>query len=386
MGDFKKILIFIGLNRFLLILLALFSFTIIYQTKPDIEHGDSSTFALFQGDHTYTYIQPSSRLINMWSVWDTKFYVSIAEDGYSNQVRPYTQVDNKGFLPLYPLLMGILSVVFFSGNIHIAGIVVSNIFFILSFIYLKKLIESEEGLKDKIEVNDVLTYMLLFPTSMFLSAIYPESLFLFLSILVFYFIKKEKIFWACICFGLACITKVFGVFLIIPLFFYFLQKMGSIPFSKILTYVGGIALAPILYCVYMYGISGDPFAYKNIQEAFFGHSWQEPFSLIYRAMATGQMHTVWNGVFLLFALGVIVSQIKKIPISYSTYALVSILFNPFTGVLNGSSRYVMSLFVLPICLALLVKKPEQKVWMYALLATVQGFAIFWWILGIGFMA
>lgn len=136
----------------------------------------------------------------------------------------------------------------------------------------------------------------------------------------------------------------------------------------------------------MYGVSGDPLAYKNIQEAFFGHTWQEPLSMIYRAMSTGHTHTVWNGVFLLFALSIIVSQIKHIPISYSVYGISSILLNPLTGVLNGSSRYVMSLFVLPICIALLVKKPEQKVWMFALLATVQGFAIFWWILGIGFMA
>lgn len=386
MKDFKKLLVFIGLNRFLLIVLAIFSFSIISQTNIRISNGDSSIFSIFQGDHTYTYIQPSSRLINMWSVWDTKYYISIAEDGYSTQRQPYTTVDNKGFFPLYPFLMSLLSHTIFFGNTHMAGIVISNLFFILSFIYLKKLIEAEETLKEKVHIPDVWAYILLFPTSMFLSAIYPESLFLFLSILVFYFVKKEKIFWACICFGLAAITKIFGILLIIPLFFYFLANLNKVTVLKFLGYCGAIALIPFLYCLHLYYVSGDPFAYKNIQEAFFNHTWREPFGLIYEHMKLGFNHMVWNGMFIIFSLAVILSQAKRIPFTYSVYGIASILFNPFTGVLNGSSRYVMSLFVLPICIALLVQKPEHKVYMYAFLATVQGFAIFWWIIGIGFMA
>lgn len=386
MKDFKKLLVFIGLNRVLLILLALFSFSIISQNKITISNGDSPVFSLFQGDHTYTYIQPESKLLSMWSVWDTKYYISIAEDGYSNQRQPYTQVDNKGFFPLYPFLMALLSHTIFFGNVHLAGIIISNLFFILSFIYIKKLIEAEESLKDAVSIPDVWAYILLFPTSVFLSAIYPESLFLFLSILVFYFVKIEKIFWACLCFGLACITKIFGILLIIPIFFYILANLDKVTFLKFLGYVGAFAIIPFVYCMHLYGVSGDPFAYKHIQEAFFSHSWREPFQVIFTHMKLGLNHMVWNGLFLLFSLVVILSQIKRIPFTYTIYGVASILFNPFTGVLNGTSRYVMSLFVLPICIALLVKKQEYKVYMYALLATVQGFAIFWWVIGIGFMA
>ncbi len=384
---FKRIFSFFVLNRIFIVILAFFALTLATSTKSHLMRGDSKTFPINQGSYIYTYTQPDSKLLHMWAVWDTKWYISIADDGYSKQPYPFKTTDNKGFLPLYPILLYIFGNLFFFGNFFLAGIVISNIFLLLGLMLLFKLIKEHPTLSKHIETRrDTLFYILTFPTAYILSAIYPESLFLFLSIAVFYAVEKNKIYTALILFGLACMTKTFGIFLIIPIAWHILHKKKHIHVEKLLKYILVGLIIPISYCAYMFYISGDAFAYIHIQEKFFSHSWVNPFIEIFNSAFAGNFSELWNGWFTLTALLIILGASKKIPLPYTLYGIAVLLFTPATGMVLGSSRYIASLFVLPLALSTLVKHQETKYILISIFSVIQGFAIFWWVTGAGFVS
>ncbi len=380
----KKFLTYFFANRVLLVILALFCLQLGPFLKNPHSNGDPLSFTMYHNEGRYTYVQPVHNLLNMWSVWDTKWYVSIADVGYSDRKYPFTKTDNKAFLPTYPILLWLFSLLFFFGNIHLAGVFLSNVFLILSILFLKKLIENEPILKNHTSFQDTWLYVLLFPTSYFLSAIYPESFFLLLSILVFYFVQRKKLLYACIAFSIASLTKTFGIFLIIPILFEIISNRKNIPLRNLLGYITTATLLPIVYCSYMYHISGDPFAYIHIQELFFRHSWREPIHVIVDAFYRLNIANIWNGTFLLFGLYALIFSYKKIPLTYTLYGIFSILFTPLTGVLDGSSRYLASLFVLPIALATIIKTQEKKAFLLMSFSLIQGLALIWWLAGMGF--
>ncbi len=365
--------------------MAMSSLLLIPMIKNKTHSGDSSPRTINQGDHIYIYTEPKPMYQSMWSVWDSKWYISIAEDGYSNQKYPYRTTDNKGFMPLYPILIWLFSTFILLGNSHLAGFLISNIFLILSFYFLKKFVESEERLKDKVNIENTYLYLLFFPTSYFLSSIYPESLFLFLSILTFYLINKNKIIWACIVIGLAFITKVFGIFLLIPLGFYIFKNKKIIPLKKLISYILTLSVIPLSYLFYMFKVSNDALAYLHIQEAFFRHNWVNPLQTIFiDIFCNTSSQTLLHGLITIFALVVIVLGHKIIKLEYLLYSLCYILFTPLTGMVNGNARYIASLFFIPIILSVIIKSENIKLIYVYIISFIQGFIFIWWLIGSGF--
>lgn len=380
----KTAIKYILINRAFLVLMALFCTLLTPMLKQSIQRGNTN-WSMFQGDHTYQYAEPESLYQNMWAVWDSKWYISIAEDGYSNQRYPYENIDNKGFLPVYPFLIWLLANILLFGEYHIAGIVVSNIFLILSFYILKKFIESDEKLKDKVNIKNTYLYLLYFPTSYFLSSIYPESLYLFLSILSLYLINKNKILLACLSIGLASMTKIFGIFLLIPLLFYLFKNRNKINPYKLISFGISLSIVPIIYLTYTYIISGDFFAYMHIQESFFRHEWSNPLTVIFTELA-GKINPqiILHGFATIFGLIVLISGYKLLKIEYMLYSLSYILFTPVTGMTNGNARYIASLFFIPIILGSYIKNEDTKIIYVYTIAFIQGLIFIWWLVGAGF--
>ncbi len=376
----KKIISYIMIHRLLLILFGFSVLTLIPIIRVE-KLGGNGSFDMFQGNHIYKYTEPENTLINMWSIWDSKWYISIAEDGYSKQKYPFKDIDNKGFMPLYSILIFILSSFLFL-NSHLAGIIISNILLISSFYFLNKLIKSDIRLTDKIDINDTYLYILFFPTSFFLSSIYPESLFLLLSILVFYTINIKRIYLTCIFIGLAFITKIYGIFLIIPLIIYILRNRNIINIYKLIKYIIILSIIPIIYLLYMLYISNDALAYMHIQKQFFDHAWINPIVTIYNSLLTNNFHNILNSVMTIFSISILILGIRVVDYSYILYGLIFTLFTPFTGMVTGNTRYLASLFILPIILSIIIKENNYKMLYIGIMSFIQGFIFIWWILGL----
>ena len=116
-------------------------------------------------------------VLDAFSHWDGLRYVDIALSGYGT-ADPTTVA----FFPLYPLLMragAMLTGSVTLQSLEIWGIVISNLCLLIAAGLLVALCRMEFG---KAVASRAAWYLLIFPTSLFLSAIYAESLFLALSL------------------------------------------------------------------------------------------------------------------------------------------------------------------------------------------------------------
>jgi len=109
----------------------------------------------------------------LWMRWDTQWYVEIAQDGYWYNPGSLSPVS---WFPVYPILMRTFSPVF--GNPLVAGLVISNLAFLLALIFLYRLVV-EDTHNHKLAAR-TLFYIAAFPTALFFSAVYTESIFLLL--------------------------------------------------------------------------------------------------------------------------------------------------------------------------------------------------------------
>lgn len=136
---------------------------------------------------------------NLFARWDSGYYMDIAYSGYH-------QPNFWAFFPLYPLLMRLTHIVL-PLDMSLVGFLLSNIFFFLFIIYFYKL--TANIFNPKIGFLSVVLVSF-FPSSVFFSAVYAESLFLFLLVLSFYFLAEKKIAPSALAGFLTGLTRPFG--------------------------------------------------------------------------------------------------------------------------------------------------------------------------------
>jgi hypothetical protein len=165
--------------------------------------------------------QPAPLMMEIWARWDAEWYLLIAAEGYDagDQLAglglAYEKSATAGFLPLYPLLLRVLTPVF--GSVT-AGVLISNICLFLSLLLLDRLVRLEMGNEFGESAGlAACAALLLHPSSLFLSAVYPEALFLALSLGAFVAARSGRFEIAGVLGFLATLTRPFGVLLILPL-------------------------------------------------------------------------------------------------------------------------------------------------------------------------
>ncbi|HSP73125.1 MAG TPA: mannosyltransferase family protein, partial [Gaiellaceae bacterium] len=105
---------------------------------------------------------------DVWARWDSAWYLRIAEHGYG------AADGTAAFYPLYPGLVAALGRVF-AGHYLVAGLVISLGCCLASFVLLYRLAEPRLGADG---AERAVLYLAVFPMSLFLQAVYAESLFL----------------------------------------------------------------------------------------------------------------------------------------------------------------------------------------------------------------
>lgn len=158
----------------------------------------------FQLYHNNPYIP---RFLINFANYDGANYLHIAHNGYG--------LDQQAYFPLFPLLIRTLAPVFGNGY-FLAGLFISTISFLFGLYFFNKYLEIIK-IKQK-EIFWIFLYFLVFPMSFFFGAVYTEGLFFFFISGALYFSQKKQ-FWKLAIFCiLAGLTRLMGVFLIIPLF------------------------------------------------------------------------------------------------------------------------------------------------------------------------
>src|SRR3989338_5604336 len=194
-----------------------------------------------KSDTAYAWIYPlkttqeqSWNPILLHARWDSFWYIDIVKNGY--HLTSGNTLSNIVFFPLYPLLIYIITPL--AGmNFALAGWFVSIFSLIGAVIIFYKLLQE---FHPTIDPETPIFYLLIFPTAFFLNAVYSESLFLFLSLLTFYYALKGRFEISGIFGFLAALTRVTGILLFVPIFWEFYKKKGK---GKILSF----SFLPILF-------------------------------------------------------------------------------------------------------------------------------------------
>ena len=173
------------------------SLTFVMTRLPMIAIAELAAMVIGQRPGVH-YAASANPLLAVWGRWDAEHYLRIAGQGYFGT--------EPAFFPLYPLLIRIVSG--FTGSLLVAGLIVSNTASFLSLLYLYKLVEHEYN---RHVAQRATFFVSIFPTAIFFSAVYSESLFLFLTVASFYYVRERRWLMAGVFGFFAALTRSEGV-------------------------------------------------------------------------------------------------------------------------------------------------------------------------------
>ena len=145
--------------------------------------------------------------LDVFNAWDTKFYETIATQGYV--FTPNDLNADLAFFPLFPLLIrGLMGL---GMTFNLAGFIVANTAFLGTLCLLYIWVKEEYSAQIARWSTLVCAF---FPLSLFGTVIYTESLFLLCSTGALYFFQKDKYIISGIFGALSTATRVTGLALI----------------------------------------------------------------------------------------------------------------------------------------------------------------------------
>jgi hypothetical protein len=315
--------------------------------------------------------------------FDGIFYIRIALHGYSTTEQAY--------FPMYPLFIKYTNLLF--QNPIISGVFISNAAFIVGLIVFYKYLQLT--VKNPRTRTWIIIFLLSYPTAYYFGVMYTESLFFVLFITSLYFLKTKRFIPAFIFAFMTALTRVVGMFLIIPLACVLLQivmKNKKNNFRKIVRenwkYIL-VILAPLLgfssYCIYLWVTTGDPLYFFHAQESFGAHRSSHliiPIQVLYRyskIFTTADKNfqyfvSLLEIIFYIFSVLVLSYDLKKIVktkkidfdrLGLNIFSFINILLPSLTGTLTAIPRYTL----LSISILFVLAEIENKVLKHLLVLT-----------------
>ena len=288
------------------------------------------------------------------------------------------------FFPLYPLLIKLFSYLF---GFKLAAYFINSLALWGVIVGLFKLVKID--FKENLAWRTIF-YLLLFPTAVFLTAFYTESLFLFFTVWSFYFARRQKWKFAGGVSFFATLTRIEGLAVVVFLLYEYLA-LKKFSFKKLdlnLVYV----LSPLagigLYAIYLKIQFGDALLFLKSQAAWdksFSMPWESVINymtIFFSSRTTGyyisrDIDLIFFLVFLILSI-VVFFRLRK---SYGVYSLFSLFMVTFTGDLISTNRRAIILF--PV-LILLARWGRGVIWNFAVLilfSTLFSFFLFKFING-----
>lgn len=334
----------------------------------------------------------------LFSHWDAPHYLDIARWGYTSDLTV-----NGGeqhwfivFYPLYPALIALLKPLLgtqFSAGTFLSWACLAGACY---WMYRLAMLDAEKS-----EARRAIKYLLVFPAAVFLGAPYTESLFLLLTALCLYALRKRQFWLAGILGFFAALTRNLGALLAFPFLVELLDSLGVFADRKVLrtgrfwldfvkkgAWVLLIPLAVGVYLLVNQIAYGDPFMFMKIQD---GHWYQhaQPFWKTvlttwssFAGTTDRNLRTLLWGPQLAGMAAMLLALpflMKKLRPSYAAYLLVYVVVVLTPSNLLSFNRYMMGCVPLFLGLAAMMKNK----WSDRLLTVV--FFVMMLYLGAGFI-
>jgi Gpi18-like mannosyltransferase len=301
--------------------------------------------------HVSTNVHP---FVNMWARWDGGWYLDIAKHGYSFVPGKQSSV---AFFPLYPYLIrwlhDLIPLSHDAGWLLI-GIVISNASLLVGLTYLYALVRLDY---DRCTAARAVLYLCVFPTTLFLSAVYSESLFVALVVSAFYYARTSRWLAAGALAAAAALCRAPGVLLVIPLALEYLSQKGF-QWRQVRPDCFALALAPIAFAGHLAFLRWRFGAWNIISQAEAMKGWNRHLTppwdtFLYSFQSMNSLKGASEFFFTIAMLGLMFFTCLRLRPSYAVYAVVSLLFVTSWGALTSAPRLGIVIFPFVIALALL---------------------------------
>ena len=193
------------------------------------------------------------------------------------------------FFPVYPALVH--GVAWATGSILVAGVLVSLVSGAAGAWVLAQLARPLLGARG---AHDAVLYLALFPTALFLGAVYSESLYLMLSLAAFLLARRGRFALAAVAIGLAILTRSAGVALLPAVGLIAWRSNDRARATASLLLASAIAA---VWPLWLWARIGDPFVFVEAQR----ETWGRELSVFGPLGGVGRgAEAAWAGVRQLF--------------------------------------------------------------------------------------
>ncbi|AEI39240.1 mannosyltransferase family protein [Paenibacillus mucilaginosus] len=318
--------------------------------------------------------------------FDARNYLHIAQHGY-DKFSIYEKHSNANwvFFPLFPMTVKIVQKLFSFLSFEEVGVILSNVFLYLALLLLY-IFSRNKGLSENKSLLLILL-ILIFPTSLFFSIAYTESLFLLLSSASLYFNSKKKYGLAIMMGSLSTITRTVGFVNVVYTFILLLiDKKKDWKLKDVKWFIYGIlSTFPLIgYFFYMKKLTGDFFAPLHEQSINWDRKTMVPFTNVSNYIKESYFisHSGWDNGFisflmstavvLVFLIYIIVSRKKLIgnwhELAFFVYALLLTII-PFSSGhhLTSITRYLMVVIPFYFYLIEIAEKRREFLFLYVFL-------------------
>ncbi|MBI3964285.1 MAG: hypothetical protein HY329_01515 [Chloroflexi bacterium] len=295
------------------------------------------------------------KTLKAWTNWDAEWYLRIARDGYLYAPGQYSNVV---FFPLLPLLMRFGAWLLGQENVAgwvVSGIAITNLALIVAAAYLIALMRLDF---DEAIARRAAVYLLIFPTSFFLSAVYADALLLLGCVAAFYHARRGQ-WWVAGAFGAAAaLSRPHGVFVAPPLAFEYLAQRRFDP-RQIRPDVLALGLVPagmLSYLGFLGWRFGNPLAFLDSYSAW-GRSTGTPWETMAQYFAQplvvhGNYHSLVDLGFTALFVTLVALSWRYVRPSQALFGTVLLLVMISSGTIASLMRYGLTLYPAFVVLAL----------------------------------
>jgi Dolichyl-phosphate-mannose-protein mannosyltransferase len=270
---------------------------------------------------------------------DSAFYYEIASKGYEHRSFDTSKAANWAFFPLHPLLWRAAAAL--TGEWLWSGVIMANV---LSMVALCLLWELARRLTDSERTADnTVLFASFWPSAYFMMLPHTEALFLMLVTASFLAALSRRPWLASIIGGFAGAARANGIFLAPAMLVgrWLRGERRAMELASLLPMGVGLAI----FMAYLWAITGNPLAFKDIQVAWgrsFHFPWQALMNVINRPL---KIAYPWNPVLIHFGTTVlamcsVVTCWRKGWRELAVFTSLTLLAPLSTGTLISMTRYI----------------------------------------------
>jgi hypothetical protein len=336
-------------------------------------------------------------LLDLPARWDTGWYLTIANEGYSYSAATPNAQQNIAFFPAFPLIVRYLSVIFGRQPLW-TGVAVSLVAFFWALVYFLRLARTH--LQDEDQAVTAVLLLAAYPFALFFSAAYTEALFLLTLVGAVYHFRRDEL-WQAAGWGLlAGLTRPNGAFLSVVLGLMVLETFrrerrrtpaerdAGPPFRwgvhlDRLATASAPGIGMLVYSTFILYLTGHPFQW-TAQNAAWGRVYRSLDTLVtdrvdfvtqYGAYAymSNQALDLFYLLSVLFILGAVWPVYRRFGLPYAVLLLINLVPPMAAGGLLSIGRVTSVLFPAFLWLGSAIPPRHRGAWV-AVFACLQGFA------------